>query len=747
MFKFRYQENLMDCGPACIWMICNHYGYDFNINDIRNHTKIGPDGTSLYHLSDALEKLGFKNSPVEITFEELLKHAQKPAILYWKQNHFIILLEQTKSEKFLFGGKKKIKIADPAIGTSYISREEFINCWRINKSPSTEEVGVALLVEPVNNLIKKIDPTNSYKSNFTYKLLIKYCRSQVPLFRKLLFAMLVSALIVMIAPFLTQGIIDYGIKVKSAKFISLILLASLALLAGRVALEYIKRQLLFYISSKVGILIGVSFWRKMLYLPISFFENKKTGDLVQRINDHKRIQSFLTTTTVYTVFSFLSFFIYLGIIIYYNSLIAFIVLLTTSLYALGLFYLFKRRRLLDYQEFDLASQEQNQIIETVEGIIDLKIYQAETYQQKIWERFQVRNYKTGLESLSISQFQTIISYMLIEGRNIFVIALTSFQVLNNQITLGAMFTLVFVVGQMNGIIEHLVTFLQDWQLVKISLNRTNEILTQEDEVFQNDQHKYQSISSFSNLDSHISIKNVSFNYSNDRGKNILENFTLDIPLKKTTAIVGLSGSGKSTLAKLIMKLLSPTDGDIYINNFSVANHATPLSMITHQEWRSYCTAILQDGYIFSESIEKNIALGMESIDKEKMKEVIALANLDDVINGLPFGSSTKIGKEGVGLSAGQLQRVLIARALYKESKILLLDEATSALDAYNESDIYYKIKQKYPEKTIIFITHRLSTIKYADQIVIIQNGRVLEVGNHKDLFSKKGFYYDLVMKQ
>ena len=746
IFLFCRQLNQMDCGPTCLYMISRHYGRVFAIEQLRQLTEIGKLGVNLLGISNTAEKIGFNSLGVQISFNKLINEAPKPAILHWGQNHFVVLTPQKKN--WFSREVKTITIADPAKGIITIDKALFLHKWISGKNEDGEPTGIALLLEPGVNFY-----TAQYSAEFKEAdknhatQLLGYIRPYKKLVLQLFFGVILGSLLQLILPFLTQSVVDVGINTQNLQFVYIVLFAQLALFIGKLSVEFIRGWILYHISSRINITILTGFLIKLMKLPLAYFDSKKTGDILQRMNDHKRIQNFLTGTSLNTFFSLFNLLIFSVVLLSYNTLI-FGVFIAASIIYIGWIILFlKKRKQLDYQQFDIASAEQSKTIQLIQGMQEIKLHGSEKQQRWQWEHLQAATFRVGMKGLSLNQWQQAGAFFINEGKNIFITFIAATAVIQGQITLGAMLAIQYIIGQLNAPIEQMIGFVQNWQLAKISLERLNEVneLADEEPVsFENGTATQLSSELPSNKT--IQLDHISFTYPGAGNEAVLKDITMQIPDGKITAIVGTSGSGKTTLLKLLLKFYEPQRGDIHIGDQSVTKGVN-LNQLSHRAWRKQCGVVMQDSFIFSDSIAKNIAVGEDYPDKTRLRYAAKAANISSFIESLPLGYNTKIGAEGTGISAGQRQRILIARAVYKNPDIILLDEATNALDANNESIILQNLNQFFSGKTVVVVAHRLSTVRNADQIVVLHHGEIIERGTHEELTALKGEYYGLVKNQ
>jgi len=733
-FPHYKQLDAKDCGPTCLKIIAKYYGKTVNLQHIRALSETTRSGSSMLGLSEAAEKMGFRTLGVKLSLKDL-KEAPLPCVLHWNKNHYVVLFESKKSKR-----KEKSKstytISDPAHGILKYTQEEFLKSWIGNNVDEQTEEGIALLVEPTPKFYDDTPPPSEGAGGrtFGFKMLSTYIWKYKKFLWQLVIGLLAGSLLQLVFPFLTQSVVDVGIKNQDVHFVYLILFAQLALFVGRTSIEVIRSWILLHLSTRINISLVSDFFIKLMNLPIAFFDTRMTGDILQRINDHRRIERILTSSSLSTLFSLFNLVIFGFVLAYYSLSIFGIFAVGSVLYFAWILIFFKKRRDLDYKRFSQVSQEQSKVIELINGMQEIKLHNAEKQKRWGWEHLQARLFKVSVEGLALEQYQSVGSNFINELKNILITVLSAMLVINGQLTLGMMLAISYIVGQLNAPIAQLIQFLRELQDAKISLERLAEIHDKEDE----DTHHLDKISDVDE-NQNIVLEKVDFRYIGSEAE-VLKGLSLNIPANKITAIVGVSGSGKTTLMKLLLKFYEPNTGKISIGNQDVKN-------ISQKAWRDLCGVVMQEGYIFNDTIANNIAVGVDSIDKEKLKQAVDIANIKEFIESLPLSYNTKIGMEGVGLSTGQKQRLLIARAVYKNPKFLYFDEATSALDANNEKEIMEKLQRFFENKTVVVIAHRLSTVKNADQIVVLDKGRIVELGNHKELVALKGNYYELVKNQ
>lgn len=717
------QADSKDCGPTCLKIVAKYFGKTINIQDLRDFSETTREGSNLLFLSDAAEKIGFRTLGVKLNLERL-DEAPLPCILHWNKEHYVVLYNIKKGKYF---------VSDPGFGLIEYNQQDFIKFWIGNNADNYTQEGIALLMD-VTPQFHESEFDKEEKKGLGFGMLSQYVLRYKSFLIQLSVGLLASSLLQLVFPFLTQSIVDVGIQNQNINFIYLILFAQLFLFAGRTGLELIRSWILLHLSTRINISLISDFFIKLMNLPISFFDVRMTGDIMQRINDHHRIERILTTSSLNVLFSVINMFIMGGVLAYYNLQI-FLVFFAGSILYFGWITLFlKRREALDYKRFSEVSQEQSKVMELINGMQEIKLHNAEKQKRWGWEYVQARLFRVSIKGLVLEQTQTIGSSVINELKNIFIIFLSAKLVIDGEITLGMMMAISSIVGSLNGPITQLISFVREVQDAKISLARLSEIHDKEDEI---QQQVHQTNEIPQNEDIHI--KDLSYRYL---GSDIpvLENLNLIIPSNKVTAIVGVSGSGKTTLMKLLLKFYEPNAGDVTIGN-------TQLKNISQKAWRNNIGAVMQEGFIFNDTIANNIAIGVDIIDKNRLVYAADVANIKEYISGLPLGYNTKIGSEGVGMSTGQKQRMLIARAVYKNPEMLFFDEATSALDANNEKEIMGKLDTFFKDKTVVVIAHRLSTVMNADQIVVLDKGKIIEIGNHSALVEQKGNYFELVRNQ
>ncbi|NVO08731.1 MAG: peptidase domain-containing ABC transporter [Bacteroidales bacterium] len=725
-FPHYHQPDAMDCGPTCLRIVARYYGKHYNVQTLRERCYITREGVSMLGISRAAESIGFRTMGVKISFEQLLKEAPLPAIVHWNQSHFVVVYDITGKK-----GKEVVHVSDPGGGLVSFPREEFIRCW-VSTVEEGEKRGVALLLEASPDFYAAQDEKPNKKS---FRFLFSYLRPYRKLITQLLLGLILGSLLQLVFPFLTQSIVDKGIGNRNIGFIYLVLIAQMVLTLSRVSVEFIRGWILLHLGTRINISLISDFLVKLMRLPMGYFDAKMVGDLIQRINDNKRIESFLTGTTLNVMFSLVNLVIFGAVLLYYNVTIFSIFLFGSTVYALWVWLFMKKREELDYRRFAQMAANQSNVIQLIQGMQEIKLNSCEQQKRWEWERIQAKLFKVSVKGLALSQYQQSGAVLINEIKNIFITVIAAKSVVDGDMSLGMMLAVQYIIGQLNSPIDQLISFFNLTQDAKISLERLGEIHLRNDEEDVEDSRMNDIPDGKS-----IELSNLGFRYDEPDSNLVLDDINIRIEAGKQTAIVGTSGSGKTTLIKLLLGFYPPVNGEIRIGE----NNLTAFSI---GRWREQCGVVIQDGFIFSDTIANNIAPGVDRVDKLKLLHAANVANIDDFIDSLPLGYNTKIGGEGHGLSQGQKQRILIARAVYKDPKFIFFDEATNALDANNEKVILGNLQEFFKGRTVIVVAHRLSTVKNADQIVVLEKGKVVEVGTHKELSEKKGAYYTLVKNQ
>ena len=718
-FPFYEQFDLMDCGAACLQMVAKFHGKYFSLDYLRELTYVNRDGVSLLGISDAAEQIGLKTLAAAIPFERMAKDIPLPAIAHWDNNHFVTVFE---------ANNKYVWVGDPASRLKKISKQEFLDHWATRPNNS----GVLLLLETTPEFSLEKGKKEQGGLSYIYHHVLKYKKQLL----QVLLGVFAAGIIQAIFPFLIQSLIDVGVENKQRSFIGLVLIAQLVLFLTRFLVEWFRGLLVLHIGIRVNLNLVSDFMRKLTRMPLKFFDAHYEGDLLQRVYDNDRVERLITSHSIHALFSIVSIFIF-GLILAIFSLRIFgIFAMGGILYGLWMYYCYHSRRRMQDRRFEYAIENHNALSQLVKGMKDIKLHNLEKHKRWSWESARAKLYNTQLEFFELNQRQRLIASFIDETKNILITVVAAYGVVNNELTLGVLVAILFIIGQLNGPMERIVQFLTMYQEAKISIDRMNEIHLREEEE---DPYNKLDVLPF---DRDIAFEKVSFRYNGPNSPLVLKEVDFKIPFGQTTAIVGSSGSGKSTLLKLMLGFYPPTEGAITIGDVSLDNIQGPL-------WRDHCSAVLQDGHIFSDSIENNIALSEEGqVDTHRILKATQLANIHRFIDKkLPRSYKTPIGQNGTGLSQGQKQGILIARALYKKFDYLFLDEATNSLDPYNEMIVMENIQDNFRGKTIVIIAHRLNTIINADNIIVIEEGEVIEQGTHQELYQAGGRYSQMVRNQ
>jgi ATP-binding cassette subfamily B protein len=712
----------MDCGPSCIRMIAKYYGKSYSLEFLREKCFITREGVSLLGISEAAESIGMHTIGVKITYGQLKNDAILPCIVHWQQNHFVVVYKIKKD---------RVYIADPATGLVKLNKDEFLKGW-IGTVKEGEGMGICLLMETTPDFYRQHDELIN-KSRFSF--LFSYLKPYRKLIYQLITGIILSGLLQLIFPFLFQSLIDKGVVLEDISFIRVVLITWIVLIVGRVGVDFIRNWILLHLGTRINIFLISDFLIKLMRLPVSFFDTKMIGDLVQRIGDHKRIETFLTITVLNLFFAFVSIII-LSVVLAIFSIKIFIIFLVGSLLYFGWVILFmKKRRDLDNKRFTQLSSNQSTIFQLITGMQEIKLNNCEKQKRWEWENIQAGIFRINIKSLTLHQYQQVGALFFNEIKNVLILVFAAFQVIHGNLTLGTLVAISYILGQLSGPLEQMIEFLHTTQDAKLSLERLGEIHNKKDEepvegTFVSELPE--------NRD--IIVSDLSFQYEGPHSPFALKDINLSIQQNKIIAIVGTSGSGKTTLIKLLLGFYPPTEGNIKIGDLNLRN-------FSHRHWRQNCGVVMQDGFIFSDTIARNIAVSDEKIDKEKLLYAVKMGNIQNDIESMPLSYNTKIGADGIQLSQGQQQRILIARAIYKNPDYIFLDEATNALDANNEKLIMENLEGFFKGRTVVIVAHRLSTVRDADNIVVLEKGRIIEQGKHAELTRKKGAYYNLVKNQ
>ncbi|PZF74430.1 peptidase domain-containing ABC transporter [Taibaiella soli] len=746
-FPFFKQHDAMDCGPTCLRMIAKYYGKDISITKLRESANISREGVSLLGISQAAEKFGFNTIGSRVSFDQLDDDALLPCILHWRQNHFVVLPPQNYSRK---NKGEKILIADPAEGLVRVDKRTFLEAWQ-----GRNNEGLILELEPTEAFY---DLEEEKSKGISWSLLFFQIRKHRQYFFQVFLGLLVGSLLQLIFPFLTQSIVDTGINTHNLQFIYIVLAAQFMLFIAKNAVEFIRSRLLLFISTRVNASLLTGFWYKLMKLPLSYFDTKLTGDIQQRLQDQQQIENFLTGSSLSVLFSVINLFVF-SIVLFIYSLPVFGIFVAGSLlYFLWVKLFMVRRRELNYKRFSIASKEHTSTTQLILGMQEIKLNNAERFFRWDWQHLQARLFQLSFKNLSLNQYQQAGALFINEGKNILITFFVAKLVLDGQLTLGTMLAIQYIIGQLNSPVEQLIGFTQNYQDAKIALERLSEIYQVPDE-----EPSESDLVKILPQQKAIHLQNLNFAYAGALSVPVLKNINLTIPEKKVTAIVGMSGSGKTTLLKLLLKFYDEYSGNISIggnkyreisrengsvNGFDkIESSGADLKTISHSFWRDHCGCVMQDGYIFNDTIMRNIAVGEETPNRELLIYACRIANILPFVESLPLGFNTKIGMEGNGISQGQRQRLLIARAVYKQPEYIFFDEATNALDANNERVIMENLNHFFSGKTVVVVAHRLSTVKNADRIVVLHEGEIVEEGTHETLANNRGYYYELVKNQ
>ncbi len=727
-FPFYKQLDQMDCGPTCLRMIAKHYGRSYSVQYLREQSHITREGVSMLGISEAAEEIGMHTLAVSVNYDVLRDEVPLPCIAHWRQRHFVVVYHVTKTHVY---------VSDPAFGRMKYTKQKFLNGWLSDRNKREDQEGLLLLMETTPAFYEKKGHKRR-KTKQGLKFLLPYFRPFKSYIVQLLLGLLTGSLLQLVFPFLTQAVVDYGINYQNINFVYLILVAQLMLFFSQATVGIIRSWLLLHMGSRINISIIADFLIKMMKLPIHFFDTKTTGDLMQRIEDNHRVERFLSSVSLNVIFSFFNLIVFGAVLAYYNVKFFVIFLIGSAIYIIWVLFFMKKRAELDYKRFDEQADNSSNIIQLLTGMPEIKLNNSERRRRWEWEEIQVKLFKISVKGLALDQYQGSGANFINELKNILITFFAAKSVIDGEITLGMMLSIQYIIGQLNAPINEFIGFIRNGQDARLSLERLGEIHDMEEE--ETPDKEFVTILP-ENKDIHIT-QNMSFRYSGSGSPLVLQDLDMHIPEGKVTAVVGVSGSGKTTLIKLLLKFYDPTEGKIMIGGMDLAN-------ISPRRWRERCGAVMQDGYIFGDTIAKNITESDREgrIDKKKLLKAVQIANIEEYIESLPLGYNTKIGMSGINLSGGQKQRILIARAVYKDPEYIFFDEATSSLDANNERIIMQNLEEFYKGRTVLIIAHRLSTVKNADQIVVLDGGKIVESGNHAELTAAKGAYYQLVKNQ
>lgn len=725
----------MDCGPTCLRMIAKFYGKSYGLEFLRTRAYITNRGVSMLGISNAAESIGFRTQGYRLTWEELRDEVPLPCIVHWKQKHFVVVYKIVSKKSFLKLKSNNdddyiVHVADPAAGLLAYKKEDFLRCWLSMGEKQLE--GASLLLEPTSKFYRQEDEKDN-------ELSLIYLLGYVKPYRKyiiqLALGMLTGSIISMIFPFLTQAVVDTGINNSDLSFVLMVLIAQMVLTFGQTANGLIRNWITLHVTTRISISLITDFLIKLMKLPIAFFDSKVIGDIMQRIQDHNRIQTFLTKSLISILFSLLTLIIYAIIMVLYHPGILGIFLVGSVIYILWVLLFLKQRKEIDYKRFQQSSANKSNIVQMVNGMQEIKLNACEKQKRWEWEGIQARLYRVSVKGLALNQNQQLGATLINQVKDLFISFLSAKAVIQGEMTLGMMMAVQYIIGQLNSPIQQFISFTQEVQDAKISLERLGEIHNKEDEE-KPEENKIAEIPA--NKD--INFKELMFQYEGPNSAIVLDNIDLSIPANKVTAIVGQSGSGKTTMIKLALRFYPPVKGRIDLGGIS-------LSRYSESNWRRRCGVVMQEGYIFSDSILNNISVIDEVPDRDRVEKAVKTANIKEFIESLPLGYNTIIGDQGHGLSTGQKQRILIARAVYKNPDYIFFDEATNSLDANNEKIIMENLNRFFKGRTVVIVAHRLSTVKKADKIVVLEKGGICEEGTHNELVERKGVYFSLVKDQ
>jgi ATP-binding cassette subfamily B protein len=719
-FPICYQLDTMDCGLACLDMIARHHGREYPRQFIREVCPHDRLGSSLSAIAHGAERLGFRTLSVKISFDDLKQKAPLPCIAFWPYGHYVVV-HRIRGDR--------VYIADPAAGLTVYSREEFEDCW-LMADDDRRDWGVILLLEPDNQYQAPApDASFTATADLWRPLSRDLKRHLIPVGA----GILISLATQLALPFISAAVIDIGVADRNFSIVLIFIIAQLALLFSRLGVKLLQEWMLAYIGIRVDMKLVAQFLTKLTRLPMSFFDGKLIGDLIQRINDHKSLQQFLTQSLWQVLSAMLSLMVFGTALAFFKPILFGQFAAGAALYIIFLALFMKNQRLLNHKAFHLSAQRHGLIVEFLSGMQEIKLNNAEQQRRWQWEVAQHAIGKVQIKAQLLNYLQSTGCQAIIEINNLILTLLVVREVINGQSSLGAMVAVQYIIGQLSWPLNQIAMLLYQSHDAALSYTRAREV-----HQIQNEERPASQAIPDECAD--IEFRNVSFSYGGGSRNLLFRDLNLTIPRGKTTAIVGRSGSGKTTLLKLLLKFYEVSGGEINLGRVNI-------NRLSHQRWRELCGVVMQDGYIFSDTILSNIAVADEDPNTDRVAEVAREAQIASFIESLPLGYETRIGRDGVGISRGQAQRILIARALYKDPKYLFFDEATSALDAETESVIVDQLREIMSGKTAVVIAHRMSTVRHADQIILLDQGEIVEVGTHEELVACRGGYFNLVRNQ
>lgn len=719
-FPTEYQMDAKDCGPASLKMVAKYFGRYYSLQYLRDKCGITKEGVSLLGISAAAESVGFHTAAFKCTIDDVMTKVPLPAIVFWNENHFVVVYD---------ANPRHVMVSDPVKGHVKYTRQEFMAGWYLKN----EDKGVLLALEPTADF--KLSKHEREQEKNSLMSMLRYFMPYKTQFSLIFFVMMMVTLLQGLLPFISKAVIDIGINTSDIKFINMVLVGNICILLSIMSFNVVRDWILMHVTARVNIALISDYLVKLMKLPVTFFENKLLGDILQRAQDHERIRSFIMNNSLSLIFSAFTFLLFSIILLIYNSVIFYIFAAGSILYVIWVMLFLGIRKKLDWQYFELVSRNQSYWVETVSAIQDIKVYNYERARRWKWESIQARLYHVNKRVLAVTNMQNLGAQFIESIKNMAITFFCATAVIDGGITFGVMISTQFIIGMLNGPLVQFINFMVSAQYAKISFLRMNEIRQLEDE------DELLSVGSTTILpeERSLTLKNVMFQYAPHLPM-VLTNINLIIPENKVTAIVGCSGCGKSTLLKLLVRLYKPSYGTVNMGGMNV----TALNL---RKWREMCGVVMQDGKIFSDTIKNNIVLDDENVDEEQLVKCCQIAQIKNEIDQMPRGFDTEIGEQGRGLSGGQKQRLLIARALYRNPQYLFLDEATNSLDTVNEQKIVQALSGAFENRTVVIIAHRLSTIRHANQIVVMDKGQIVEIGNHEILMKNKGHYYQLVKSQ